>query len=363
MTTPTAVQTPESGPEIPTTAEGLDARGAAKSIVAAALESAREAGITPPVAPEPGVPPVEPAPIVPQPSEALPPIQPAPPVEPVQPVEPVPEVTPEVAAAVADEAGVPYTEAVQALAEMGIAVETEGIPTELHERFGEILQSVKAAVDPTLEVTDKQRAQLKRLHAFEQRLDQKPESVLLTLMIKKPEAFQRVMEVAERAKDDPDYRAQVVKEVELEARESHLNARESTQTEREIERQGRLAEAATNAAAKRHGVDPDVADRYIAGMIGASGRDAFDISGIDEYVKQLRPKAAPAPPTPRVMTPAAAAAVLETPTAPVGGDAPPAPPGTSSGLTTEVTQPQRGGTVRGLIRAAAQRVDGLTSRE
>ncbi len=359
-----------SSPIIPTTPEGgLDAAAAAKVIVAAALKGTAVSTTPAEPAPAAPAPPVEPVtPGVTPPSEALSPIQPRP-TEPVTPpVEPTPAtptpgaVTPADAAAVAADAGVPYADAVTALAEYGVVVETEGIPAELGERYGAMLESLRTVVAPVMAQDGKTRDALRRLDAFEQRLDKKPESVLLTLSQTKPEAFKRVAEIVEKARDDPEYAAQVVREIELEARESALVARESSSAEGEITRRGHLAEAATQSAAKRHGVDPAIADRFIAGMIGGTGATDFDVSSIDKLVAGLAPKVTvPAPPP--IVTPEAAAATLVTPTAPAGGESPPAPPGISSGLVSDGDSPKRGGLFRSLIRNAGARVDKAMGQE
>ena len=91
-------------------------------------------------------------------------------------------------------------------------------------------------------------------------------------------------------------------------------------------------------------------------MISALGADAFDIASIDAHVASLRPKVA-VPKPPPMVTPDAAAAAAAAPTTPVGDVTPPVPPGTTSGLTADVTQPHRGGFLRNLIKEAGGRVD------
>ncbi len=342
----------------PSTEGGADPKAAAREIAAAAISHARETGVigTPPT--EPATPAVTPPPtdVTPTPEPALTPA-PAPPVDPsvTPPADPAAVVTPTDVVELATEAGVPLEEVVETLAGYGISVETDGVPADLRDHYGRLLEGVSHAVAPVFELDGKTKAQLHQLDVFKTRLDEKPESILLSLMVHKPEAFAKVMEIAEKAKEDEDYRATVEREVALEARESSLLSREASHTQQQLVEKGRRAEVAVEAAVKRYGVDPAVADRMVAGMVDAQGAD-FKLSSIDGIIGQLRPKVA-APKPPPMVTPEMAKAVALAPTAPAAVDSPPAPPGTSSGLNSETTQTHRGGFMRGLIKAAGIRVD------
>ena len=361
-----------SSPVEPSTEGGVDPKAVAREIAAKVVSRAVETGVidptqtptpapTPAPAPEPApTPPTDPAstPAPPAEPEAT---TPTPPAEPgaTPPVESVAVVTPEDAAAVAAETGVSFEEVVDTLTGYGIAVETEDVPDDLRDRYGKLLEGVRGVLAPVFERDSRNKAQIQQNEAFRTRLDEKPDSILLSLMVHKPEAFDKAMEIAERAKSDEEYKVTIRREVELEARESHLTARETRFTEGELEEKGRRASVAVEKAARRHGIDVAVADRYIAGMVNAEGAD-FKLSDIDGYVSQLKPKTA-VPRPPPMVTPAAAAAATATPTAPAAGETPPAPPGESSGLTNETNQPGRGGFLRGLIKDAGARVDRIVS--
>ena len=355
-------------PVMPSTEGGVDPKAIAKEIADKVVSRAVETGVidptpTPTPAPTPApTPPPDPA-LTPTPTPPAEPgaVTPTPPAEPgaTPPVEPVAVVTPEDAAAVAAETGASFEEVVDTLTGFGIAVETEGVPDDLRDRYGKLLEGVRSALTPVFERDSHNKAQIQQNEAFRTRLDEKPDSILLSLMVHKPEAFAKAMEIAERAGTDDEYKATIKREVELEARESHLTARETRFTEHELEEKGRRASVAVEVAARRHGIDIAVADRYIAGMVNAEGAD-FKLSDIDGYVSQLKPKAT-IPRPPPMVTPAAAAAAVTAPAAPAAGETPPAPPGTSSGLTTETNQPGRGGFLRSLIKDAGARVDRIVS--
>ncbi len=350
MTTPIAPS--------PSTVGGQDPKLAARQIAAAAIASARDnAGVTPPPDPAPTPTPVPDSTVTPVvPTDVTP--TPTPPAEPgvTPPVDPAAAVTPADVVELATEAGVSLEEVVETLAGFGVAVETEGIPDDLRGRYGQLLEVVRSAVAPIVEQDDHTKAQLRQLDVFKTRLDENPDSILLSLMIHKPEAFAKVMEIAERAKDDEEYRATVKRGVELEARESQLAAREVNYTQQQLEEKGRRAEVAVGLAVRRYGVDPKVADRMVAGMVEAQGAE-FKLSSIDGIVAQLKPKAA-VPKPPPMITPEAAAAAASVPTTPVG-EAPPVVPGATSGLDSEPTQQHRGGFMRSLIKAAGARVDSV----
>ncbi|KKK51529.1 hypothetical protein LCGC14_3114050, partial [marine sediment metagenome] len=244
----------------PTTEGGQDPALAARQIAAVAIAASRDRGdLTPPPEPTPTPTPtpaptptpdpvVVPTDVTPAPDPTL-----APPVDPgaTPPADPPAVVTPTEVVELAAEAGVTLEEVVETLAGFGIAVETEGIPDDLRDRYGRLLEGVRNVVAPVVEQDDHTKAQLRQLDVFKTRLDEKPESILLSLMIHKREAFDRVMAIAERTKEDEEYLATVKKEVELEARESQLVARETNHTQSQLEEKGRRAEVAVELAVKR----------------------------------------------------------------------------------------------------------------
>jgi len=342
---------------------GVDPKAAAKEIAAAAITHARETGVidTPadPALVTPSVDPlVNPADVTPTPPPPPTPTLPAEPggTAPAPPADVT--VTPTDAAAIAAETGVSFEEVVETLTGFGIAVETDGVPDDLRGPYGKLLEGVRSAVTPVFEQDELAKSQLQQIDAFKTRLDEKPESILLALMIDKPKAFKEVMEIAARAEEDEDYRKTVERGVELEAREAQVVAREIRHTQQQLEEKGRRAEVAVESAARRYGVDSAVADRMVAGMVEAQGAD-FKLSSIDGIVAQLKPRVA-VPKPPPMVTPDAARAAASVPTEPAVVDTPPAPPGTTSGLDSEGGQPHRGGFLRSLIKQAGARVDKVT---
>jgi hypothetical protein len=301
----------------------------------------------------------EPAPPAPEgqppaPPKGVPSPPAAPPAAPTA-EEPSPTVTEEQVEELAEETGVPFADLVDELAGYGISVETEDIPKDLYDPFTSILTRTKAAVEPLMERTREADEAISRYNQLKERLAGKPESVLLTLWATKPEVFAKVAEMVERANSDEEYRATVLRELSLDAREAELVARESTTTQQSFAEKGRRAAALTEAAAARYGVKREQADKYVAAMISAVGPQEFKLTDIDGLVKDLAP-AQPRPKPPKTVTPQQQQAVQHAPT-PSQPAAPAAPPGSGAGLSPETSQPGRGGFFRGLVRQAAQRVD------
>ena len=352
----------------------VDPKATARSLVAAAIKKAGVGPVPPVVVPpdEPVAPGVTPpvTEIAPEtPPVVIPPVSVAPP-DPTDPAAPAagdvppvdltaaPEVvTQEDAAAVAAESGVSYAEAVERLQSLGIGVEHEDVPTELQDRYGALLKSTVDAVQPIFDQQETARAEIESVANFKTRMAERPESMLLMLWRAHPEVFTKVAEIAQQASDDPEYKARVMREIEVEARENKVDARESRFVQQQMSEKGRRTEALTRSAAVRHGVSLDVADKYVAAAVATTGAEAFDVATVDSIVSQLRPTT-PAPVVPSVVTPVQAAAIQDAPTAPVSSDSPPAP-GVSSGLDATTKRFGRGGVFGNLVRAAGARVDAL----
>lgn len=364
-------ETPTPSPDVAVTARDLvsqavknvPAPGAVPDVPPTATEPAPIA----PVVPVASVAPVEPAvePVVVEPV-AAPIVESV--VPPVAAADPVPAVVPEVvsqegAAAIAVEAGVPYQDVVDQLQALGIGVEHEGIPEELHERYGALLKATAAAVQPVFEEQENAKRSLDSVENFKKRLAERPEATLLSLWKAAPEVFAKVADIAQQAKDDPEYKERVLREIEVAAREATVDARELQLSEQVLGEKGRRAAAITRETAQRLGVDPTVAEKYIIAAVSSIGGDEFDLTSIEGIVKDLRP-AVPRTPVPKVITPTQVAATVDAPAVPIASDSPPTPapapvPGASSGLNPNPLQKGRGGKFAGLIRAAGLRVDAL----
>jgi len=219
--------------------------------------------------------------------------------------------------AAAARAGVSFDEMTEALESYGIVVDTSDVPQELQEKYLKLLESTKAAIDPVFLQEESVRESIERVEEFKRRLEEKPDSILLGLWATNPDVFSKVAEIAERAKEDPEYKATVLKELEVEARESQVAAREQRFTQNQRAERGRRAAALTKSAAAKYGVDQSVAETVIASMVQAQGPDRFDLSTIDGTVSNLKPAAARPKPPPHV-PPATQQAVQQTPTTPAG---------------------------------------------
>jgi hypothetical protein len=331
-------------PVVLTPNDGVDAAATARALIKAA-----QAAPAPAPAPIPAHAAPAPAPV------QTPPVEPAPPPVTAEGAPPAEgqTVTPEQVAEVVEETGVPYADVVDALAGYGIAVQADDVPVELQDRFGQLLSATRDAVLPVFEDREALNFEREEIRGFKQRLAEKPESILLSLAVAKPDVFQKVAELAVQMQADPDVKQRVLHELEVEAREARLNAREARMNAGQLEEKGRRATALTRAAAAKHGVPFEVADRYVAAHVQAEGPEAFDLTSIESLVKEFKP-AMPKPQVPRMVTPVQAQKVQQTPPATAGG-APPVP-GASSGLNPDANQPGRGGFIRGLMKEAAARV-------
>jgi hypothetical protein len=254
----------------------------------------------------------------------------------------------------AAQTGLPFADVVEALADYGIGLTTDDIPAEAYPVVDKLLRSIQQGVTPLVEESTTARREREEIARFKERLAQKPESILLTLAVAQPEKWQEVSTIVERMQGDDDFRNLVIRELEVEARESRLQAQTEQQTQSVLMSKARRAVALTRQAAARHGVDPQKAERYVASMVTAEGPEVFDLNAIEGLVAELRPSES-APRQPRVMTPEQAAAQRQAPAAPHAGKTAPPPP-----TPPPAEQPSikyLGGQVRKLVRNAGERVN------
>jgi len=258
-------------------------------------------------------------------------------------------VTAEEVVAAAEEAGVPFQDVLETLTQWGIAVTTDEIPADAYPVADKLLRSIRDGVNPLIHEVEQSRIAQDEVEQFKQRLAQNPQSVLLTLAVTKPEVFGEVREIVERMESAPEFKESVLMRLDVEAREAKLQSQERRSTQQQMETKGRQATALVTAAARRHGVAVEHAERYVSAMVQAQGPDKFDLTTIDSLVAELRP-AAPVKKAPKAVTPAAAAAARSAPP-PAGTQQPPAAPATPTS-----TPPNVGGDISKWVRDAGSRV-------
>lgn len=254
---------------------------------------------------------------------------------------------------VAEATGVPYAQLVERLQELGIEVESDGIPDDLQPRYATLLERTLSTVEPLLDQDDRYQQSMEEINLFKDRLEKDPSDILLTVAIQKPELFKAAVQTFERMTEDASFKDLVIRELSVAAKERAAQIRERTMTQRELGARGRRAQSLTDAAARKHGVDPAVAGRFVASAVKEVGPASFDMTSIDGLVSQLRPKSAKV--APKTQTPAQRQQVQQTPQTPAASGTPPQQP--TGATPVSEGDKHRGGMFRNLLKGARSRVE------
>jgi len=179
------------------------------------------------------------------------------------------------------------------LAEVGIdfGIRKGDLPEELHGAYDRLADEAMIAVNVYQNKMNQMQMAQAEMQQFAQRLEQDPQKVLLTMAITKPEAFQEAMTAYEEMQQDDRYKNMVIRELQAEAKLSSAERQQQVWQQRQMSNKIQVVTNATHVAADKHGVDREVAERYVAMQIQANNGD-IDPRQVDMVVASLRQKTA-----------------------------------------------------------------------
>lgn len=244
------------------------------------------------------------------------------------------------------------TEIEEALQAVGVdlGISAKDVPPELLPAYQKLVQTAsdmaQELVEQSLVATQQQQA----VEDFRKKLEENPDRILLTIAATRPDIFQKAVETFTEMQNDPRAKDIVVRELQSEARLREAERREAALNQRDQRARAMRVVAETKRAARKYGVNYEIAEKVIAMAVEAN-QGQFDVTDVDSVVADLRP----AKPTaaPRLATPQKVAAAAAAPSKSVA-TATPAP--TSPGLEAGKARQGGGGVFGKLIRAANQRL-------
>lgn len=175
-----------------------------------------------------------------------------------------------------------------ALSEMGIelGVEPTSVPEDLKPAYMSLVDAAERVADRLVEVSQENSLLKTEKEDLMRTFQQEPEKVLLTLYFSHPEAFSKVAEVAARANEDQEYKELVLKDLRAELALREARRLETVVTAQQVERLANKITARTDAVAKKHGVDRDLARKLVALAIQENGGRPISLDRVDQVVTQ-----------------------------------------------------------------------------
>lgn len=248
------------------------------------------------------------------------------------------------------------TEVESLLSEMGIdlGIRAADVTPELRPAYEALVQSAVALAEDTMRRQLEASESSMQFNQFKESVEKSPDRLLLSLAMSHPQLVSQTAELVNQMTTNPEVKAAVLRELEVELKFQEANRKEILLNEREKRMKAQQVISATRRAAREHGVDYDMAEKFVAMTVQANGGD-LNPNEVSEIVQGLKPKTVSA--RPKVISPAQVTAIKTAPTTSVAAAQSTTPGSLSPGLR-DGERKHSGGGFRSIVKEAMARVTG-----
>lgn len=162
------------------------------------------------------------------------------------------------------------------------------VPEDLRPAYDEVVDTVIAQQNDVMQQRLEAQQAIMQVNEFAEKIQEKPEQLLLTMAMRNPDAFDEAVDTFQRMQQDEEYAALVRRELEAEAKMAAAQRSETAQTQAQLQRRAQSVKQRTQRISERLGVPSERAERFVADRIRANGGD-ITMQEVDEIVKGLAP--------------------------------------------------------------------------